>query len=87
MLIFIRNQATNVLPLILGLLFEINGTGSRVISMLSNIGLSVSGRTIERLKKQISDDAIAHAKKLVTSEDLFCTIFDNINIYQRKFQQ
>jgi len=88
MLIFVHNQATNILPLILGLFFKINGTGSRVVLMLSNIGLSVSGQTIERLKKQISDDAIAHARKLVTSsEGLFCTIFDNINIYQHKFQQ
>jgi hypothetical protein len=39
------------------------------------------------LKKRISDDAIAHAVELVTSGHLFCTIFDNINIYLRKFQQ
>jgi hypothetical protein len=87
MLAFVRNQATNVLPLIIGLFLKVNGTGSQAMSMLSNIGICVSGRTVERLKKRISDDAIAHAIELVTSGHLFCTIFDNINIYLRKFQQ
>jgi len=87
MLVFVRNQATNVLPLIIGLFLKVNGTSSRAMTMLSNIGICVSGRTVERLKKSVSDDAIAHAIELVTSGHLFCTIFDNINIYLRKFQQ
>ena len=87
MLIFVRNKATNALPLIIGLFLKVNGTGSRAMTMLSNVGICVSGRTVEHLKKQISDEAIAHAIKLVTRGHLFCTIFDNINIYLRKFQQ
>ncbi|KAF8993336.1 hypothetical protein BDZ89DRAFT_1184406, partial [Hymenopellis radicata] len=87
MLAFVRNQRTNVLPLILGLFFKTNGTSSRVIKMLSNVGLSVSGTTIERLKKRINVDAIAFAVKLLTSDQLSALIFDNINIYLRKFQQ
>ena len=87
LLVFVRNRATNVLPLILGLFFKVSGTSSRVTTMLSNVGLCVSGRTVERLKKQISDDAIAYAVELMTSGHLFCTTFDNINIYLRKFQQ
>ena len=55
--------------------------------MLSNVGLCVSGQTVKCLKKRISDDAIAHAAKLMKSHHLFCTTFDNINIYLRKFQQ
>ena len=57
------------------------------MSMLSNVGLSVSGRTVERLRERISDDAVAHAAELMRSGHLFCTTFDNINIYLRKFQQ
>lgn len=87
MLVFVRNQATNLLPLIIRLFLKVNGTGSRAMTMLSNVGICVSGRTVERLKKRISDDAVAHAVELVTSGRLFCTIFDNINIYLRKFQQ
>lgn len=55
--------------------------------MLSNVGISVAGRSIERLKKRISEDAIEYAVQLITSGHMFCTIFDNINIYVRKFQQ
>ncbi|KAJ7823822.1 hypothetical protein B0H14DRAFT_2597693 [Mycena olivaceomarginata] len=52
MLVFVRNRATNVLPLILGLFFKISGTSTRVIQMLSNAGVCVSGDTIERLKER-----------------------------------
>lgn len=55
LLAFTRNRATNVLPLILGLFFKVSGTGSQVMTMLSNVGLCVSGRTVERLKKVISE--------------------------------
>ena len=86
LLAYTRNRA-NLLPLILGLFFKIGGTSSRVMTMLSNVGLCISGRTVERLKKRISDDAIGHAAELMKSNHLFCTTFDNINIYLRKFQQ
>jgi len=87
LLAFVRNRATNVLPLILRLFFKVNGTGSRAMAMLSNVGICISGRTVEWLKKRISEDAVAHAINLMTSGHLFCTTFDNINIYLRKFQQ
>jgi hypothetical protein len=49
--------------------------------MLSNARISVSGRTIERLKVWISEDAIHLAVELIKSGQLFFTIFDNINIF------
>ncbi|KAJ7834459.1 hypothetical protein B0H14DRAFT_3462048 [Mycena olivaceomarginata] len=87
MLAFIRNRATNVLPLILGLFFKISGTSSRVVQMLSNAGVCVSSHTVERLKVIISDDAIRLAITLITGGGVFFTIFDNINIFLRKSQQ
>ena len=87
MLIFARNQPTNILPLMMGLFLKINGTSSRVMSILSNASVCVSCRTVERLKKRISDDAVEFAVELVSSGHLFSTIFDNINIYLRRFQQ
>jgi len=57
------------------------------MAVLSNASICISSRTVERLKKHISDDAIDYAVKLVASGHLFTTIFDNINIYLRKFQQ
>ncbi|KAJ6614111.1 hypothetical protein B0H10DRAFT_1950906 [Mycena sp. CBHHK59/15] len=87
MLIFVRNRATNVLPLILGLFFKISGTSSHVMQMLNNAGICISGDTVERLKVRISEDAIRLAIELITSGQVFFTIFDNINIFLRKSQQ
>ncbi|KAJ7066884.1 hypothetical protein B0H15DRAFT_807522 [Mycena belliarum] len=87
MLAFVRNRATNLLPLLLGLFFKISGTSTRVLNMLSNTGVSVAGRTVERLKIRISDDAIQLGIDLVLSGQMFCTLFDNINIFLRKAQQ
>jgi len=81
MLIFARNQSTNILPLMMGLFLKINGMSSRVMAILSNASVCVSGRTVERLKKHISNDAVEYAVELVNSGHLFSTIFDNINIY------
>ncbi|KAJ7784977.1 hypothetical protein DFH07DRAFT_763594 [Mycena maculata] len=87
MLAFVRNRATNILPLTLGLFFKISGTSSCVVLMLSNAGVCVSSRTVERLKARITDDAIRLAVELITSGQVFFTIFDNINIFLRKSQQ
>ncbi|KAJ3543661.1 hypothetical protein NMY22_g3065 [Coprinellus aureogranulatus] len=87
MLTFVRNRATNVLPLLCGLFFKIEGTSSRVAQMLSNIGIAVSVRTVERIKESLSEDCIEHAVSLMLSGNAFCTIFDNINLYLRKFEQ
>ncbi|KAJ2915315.1 hypothetical protein MD484_g5120, partial [Candolleomyces efflorescens] len=88
MLVFVRNRATNLLPFMNGMFFKIEGTSSRVMSMLSNVGLSVSSRTVERTKEQISEDAIRRARELMNDENsLHTTIFDNINLYLRKHQQ
>ncbi|KAJ7034457.1 hypothetical protein C8F04DRAFT_573705 [Mycena alexandri] len=87
MLVFVRNRGTNVLPLILGLFFKISGTSSRVVMMLSNAGVCVSSRTVERLKIRITEDAIQLAVNLMTSGQVFFTIFDNIDVFLRKSQQ
>ncbi|PBK94151.1 hypothetical protein ARMGADRAFT_928383, partial [Armillaria gallica] len=87
MLIFVCNRATNILPIMLGLFFKINGTSSRVLTMLSNVGVCVSKDMVEWVKKRLSEDAINLAVQLMTSSKLYAVIFDNINIYLRKFQQ
>ncbi|KAI1781804.1 hypothetical protein LXA43DRAFT_907676, partial [Ganoderma leucocontextum] len=84
---FVRNRATNILALPLGLFFKINGTSERVLTLLSNLGLSISTTSIERLKLQVSKDAIQLAIDLITGPSLFYVIFDNINLYLRKFQE
>jgi len=87
MLIFVRNRATNILALVLGLFLKIGGTSVRVINMLSNAGICVSFETIERLKVVISNDAVQHAVALLAGGDPCFVIYDNINLYLRKSQQ
>ncbi|KAJ7254209.1 hypothetical protein C8J57DRAFT_1236932 [Mycena rebaudengoi] len=77
---FTRNTSTNLFPTILGLFLEIGGTGSRILSTLSNAGACVSITAIERLKKILSQDAIKHAVDLMRGPGI-------INIFLRKFQQ
>ncbi|KAJ7716101.1 hypothetical protein DFH07DRAFT_785474 [Mycena maculata] len=84
---FTRKTGTNLFPMILGLFLEIGGTSSRILSTLSNAGACVSITTIERLKKVLSEDAVAHAIGLMQGPGVFIIIFDNINIFLRKSQQ
>ncbi|KAJ7921626.1 hypothetical protein B0H13DRAFT_2415435 [Mycena leptocephala] len=73
--------------MILGLFLEIGGTSSRILTTLSNAGACASITTIERLKKILSEDAVAHAVSLMQGSGVFYIIFDNINIFLRKSQQ
>ncbi|TFK58836.1 hypothetical protein BDN72DRAFT_781521 [Pluteus cervinus] len=82
-----RNTPTNLFPLVMGLFLEISGTSSRVVSTLSKAGVNVSIKTIERLKEVLSDDAKEYAIALMQSDSLWESIYDNINIFQRKYQQ
>ncbi|TFK81403.1 hypothetical protein K466DRAFT_502176 [Polyporus arcularius HHB13444] len=87
MCVFACNRATNILALPLGLFLKISGTSERVLQLLSNMGLTVSSSTVERLKECMSEDAVQLAIQLITGPSLFFIIFDNINIYLRKFQE
>ncbi|KAG9015670.1 hypothetical protein FRB90_004558 [Tulasnella sp. 427] len=86
-LLYLRNRATNILPLIFGIFAKVGGASSRVIATLNRLGVSVSARTIDRVKTLLSDDAVRRAKDLFLSNHLFSIIFDNINIYVRKSEQ
>ncbi|KAG8938816.1 hypothetical protein FRC04_007424 [Tulasnella sp. 424] len=86
-LLYLRNRATNILPLIIGLFLRVGGASSRVIATLNQLGTSVSAKTIDRIKVLISEDAGKRAKDLFRSNRLFSIIFDNINIYVRKSEQ
>ncbi|KAE9407163.1 hypothetical protein BT96DRAFT_986782 [Gymnopus androsaceus JB14] len=86
MLTFLQNQATNFLPLLLGLFFMINGTSTQVMIMLNAVGLSVSIHTVEHLKQELMKSAINFAIELITSPTLWYIISNNINIYLKKFQ-
>lgn len=65
--------------LMMGLFLKINGTSSRVMAVLSNASICISSRTVERLKKRISDDAIDYVVELVASGHLFTEFDDPCN--------
>lgn len=86
-MLFIRNRATNLLALLIGLFLKINGAGSRIISVFSKAGVSTSNSTLERVKIRLSDDAVQQAVAHIMSGRPYYIIFDNINLYLRKFEQ
>lgn len=87
MLLFVRNRATNLLPLLVGLFLRTGGASYRVIAALNRAGVSVSTRTIDRLKIILSSDAIRRAQELFRRNLFFAIIFDNINLYVRHTEQ
>ncbi|KAJ7845214.1 hypothetical protein B0H14DRAFT_3455079 [Mycena olivaceomarginata] len=84
---FTPNTGTNLFPLILGLFLKLEARVPAPLNTLSNAGACVSVTTIERLKKVLSEDAVAYAVSLMQSPGMFYLIFDNINIFLRKSQQ
>lgn len=42
--------------------------------MLSNLGLSVSLKTVERIKESVSDDCVRNARALICSGNLFTIV-------------
>ena len=77
----------NVLAVPMGLFLWIGGANKHLISVLNSIGLSSLYWTVERLKGALMDDAIQHMQELFCSEGPSMTVFDNINVYLRKFEQ
>ncbi|KLO10526.1 hypothetical protein SCHPADRAFT_832446, partial [Schizopora paradoxa] len=86
-LLFVRNRATNFLPVIFGVFLKIGGAGSRVISVFSKLGVCVTDKTVETVKLRLSEDAVQVAANYIQSGKLFYFIFDNINLYLRKYEQ
>ena len=77
----------NVLALPMGLFLRIGGADKHLLTVLNSIGLCVSYWSIERLKEALSEDAIHQARNLMHSKTSFFFVFDNINVYLRKFEQ
>ncbi|KIJ56046.1 hypothetical protein M422DRAFT_239237 [Sphaerobolus stellatus SS14] len=63
MLLIMKNRATNLLPVALGLFLHIGGADKRIMATLSAAGLSVSYDTTECLKVALSEDATRRAQK------------------------
>lgn len=87
-LLFVRNRATNLMAVFLGLFLKVNGASSRLMATFNRAGISVSARTVDRMRVALSKDAVARAQAFIASgRSLFVFIFDNINLYVRHFEQ
>lgn len=86
-MLFVRNRATNALPLAFGLYARTNGTSARVMKSLSQIGFMVSVDTVDRLRTRISEEAVDMCVDLIKSGQAFAIVADNINLFNRKDQQ
>ncbi|KZT43583.1 hypothetical protein SISSUDRAFT_1029737 [Sistotremastrum suecicum HHB10207 ss-3] len=86
-LLFACNQATNYFSLLFGLFLSIEGSSVRVITCLNKLGLSVSSRTVDRLRTRLSEDAVERAQEVVKGSDPWMVVIDNLNIFVRKDQQ
>ncbi|KZT35931.1 hypothetical protein SISSUDRAFT_1130758 [Sistotremastrum suecicum HHB10207 ss-3] len=64
-LLYTCNIATNYFPLLLGQFLRDEGASYRVFSLMHQMGLSVTVRTVDRLKEQISEEAVKELKGIV----------------------
>jgi hypothetical protein len=84
-LIYTFNRTSNLQPLLLGLFAMIEGASYKLFSCLNRAGLTVSRRTVERIRDYLSEDALACAIEAATGDaNAWFLIFDNINLHLKK---
>jgi hypothetical protein len=86
-LLYTCNRANNHLQSALGIVLSIEGTSHRIMTSMRTMGLSISPNAIDKIRIRLSNDAIESAKALISSPRPWVFVFDNINIYLRKFAQ
>ncbi|KAF9344028.1 hypothetical protein BGX26_004899 [Mortierella sp. AD094] len=86
MLLFLRCRSTSYLQMVLGLYLHSAGARRRVVTTLSNAGLSVSYDTILKAQKALSKDARKRVQEAVRTQPWFL-IYDNINIPRPRSDQ
>jgi hypothetical protein len=86
-ILYTCNRANNALQSALGIVLSIEGTSQRIIKSFRAMGMSISPSAIDEIRIRLSEDAIESAKSLITSPRPWIFVFDNINIYLRKFSQ
>ncbi|KAF9941102.1 hypothetical protein BGZ65_005218 [Modicella reniformis] len=85
-LLFLRSQQSNYLQMMMGLYLYSAGCPSKVISVLSQAGISVSRWTIYGALESLTEDALAEVRKAVQERPWYI-LYDNINISCRKYDQ
>lgn len=86
-LLFVRNRATNLMAVFLGLFLKVGGASTCIMTTFNRAGVSVSARTIDRIRVALSKDAVRCTQAFIASRQPFVFVFDNINLYVRHFKQ
>lgn len=86
-ILFVCNRTCNFFSLPHGIYLKLERSSSRTIAGLSACGMSVSQATIGRALSRLSKDAEQTANTVINGPRKWFIVFDNINIYLKKFQQ
>ncbi|KAG0356869.1 hypothetical protein BGX24_006331, partial [Mortierella sp. AD032] len=79
MLLFMTSQKCNAFQTVMGVFLHCTGCPTRVLDVLSSLGLSVSDDQVRKALANMTKDAQNQVKKAVLDNDWF-VVYDNINI-------
>jgi hypothetical protein len=77
-LLFARNRATNLYPLVFGLFLKIEGASNQTINCLGNAGQSVSLWTIDCICQQLTETSKQDAIDIIRGADPCFVLYDNV---------
>ncbi|KFH71184.1 hypothetical protein, variant [Podila verticillata NRRL 6337] len=86
MLLFMTSQHCNAFQTVMGVFLHCMGCPTRVLDVLSSLGLSVSDDQVRLVLGNMTSDAIARVREAVLNNDWFI-VYDNINIANRHHHQ
>ncbi|KAF9915470.1 hypothetical protein FBU30_001945, partial [Linnemannia zychae] len=86
MLLFMTSQKCNAFQTVMGVFLHCTGCPTRVLDVLSSIGLSVSDYQVRKVLGNMTKDALEQVRKAVLCNDWFL-VYDNINIAMKHQHQ
>ncbi|KAF9899125.1 hypothetical protein EC991_009576 [Linnemannia zychae] len=86
MLLFMTSQKCNAFQTVMGVFLHCTGCPTRVLDVLSSLGLSVSDDQVRKALANMTTDAMDQVRKAVLENDWFI-VYDNINIAMKHQHQ
>lgn len=86
MFLFMTSQKCNAFQTVMGVFLHCTGCPTRVLDILSSLGISVSDDQVWKALANMTKDAMDQVRKAVLNNDWF-VIYDNINIAMKHHHQ
>lgn len=86
MILFMTSQKCNAFQTMMGVFLHCTGCPTRVLDVLSSLGISVSDDQVWKALANMTKDAMDQVRKAVLNNDWF-VIYDNINIAMKHHHQ